>query len=578
MNAPADRTKAGIGAAIAASKGVLFHLAVFSFFTNLLMLTGPLYMLQVYDRVLASQSVPTLVSLTILIAALYGTLALLEWVRGNLFSSASSRFEEQLGARAMESAAAASLKDAGRQTERPVRDLRSLRKFLSGPALPAVFDAPFAPLFFIVLFLLHPDFGLLAIFGVIVLIVLALMNQRSASASSRSAEELERQAQHRAGELIRSAEALRAMGMQEPLQAKWQKDFDASDAALLRSGRILSGYSSITKAFRLFLQSAILGLGALLAIRGEVSPGAMIAASILMGRAIAPIEQIVGQWRSITNAHEAWVSLRRFLAAAPDEIERMSLPPIRGHLSVEEVFAGAPGTNKAQLRGISFALEPGDILGILGPSAAGKSTLVRTLVGVWPTLSGQVRLDGADLHMFAPAAIGAQIGYLPQQTDLLSGTVRENISRFSDDPDPADVIAAAQIAACHEMILRLPEGYDTEIGAGGAYLSAGQRQRIGLARALFGNPNFVVLDEPNSNLDGPGEEALKQALIALRERKATTIIVAHRPSAISDCNKLLVLDEGQTRLFGPRDEVLQKILPQRAKATVLPLRPGESNG
>ncbi|MBU2082752.1 MAG: type I secretion system permease/ATPase [Alphaproteobacteria bacterium] len=577
MAQPESGASRELAQALSASRRIFLHLAAFSLFVNLLMLTGPLYMLQVYDRVLASQSMPTLVSLTLLILLLYGTLGILEWVRSGLFGAAASRFENALGERAANAAMASSLRDAGRQTERPIRDLRTLRRFLSSPALNAAFDAPWTPLFFIVLFLLHPAFFVWALFGCLVLVGLGLLNQKNSSRLTREAEDTERRAQLRASEMVRNAEVLDAMGMRGAVRDRWRGDFDASDAAIARSNRVLSAFSSGTKAFRLFLQSAILGLGAWLAIKGDASHGAMIAASILMGRAIAPIEQTVGQWRSIVNAREAWSSLNGFLAQSAIGADTMELPPIRGFISVEAVFAGPAGAKKPLLRGLNFTLEPGDVLGVLGPSAAGKSTFARVMTGVWPAQAGHVRIDGADISSYERNALGWQIGYLPQQTDLMAGTVRDNIARFDRQAEPGTIIAAAEAAACHDLILRLPDGYDTEIGTGGAYLSAGQRQRVGLARALFGEPNFVVLDEPNSNLDGPGDEALQKAILGLKARGATTILIAHRPNAILHCNKLMVLDGGEIRAFGPRDEVLGKITPNHSAPNVRTMCPSDAN-
>jgi PrtD family type I secretion system ABC transporter len=539
------------------------------------MLTGPLYMLQIYDRVLASQSVPTLVSLTVLILVLYSTLGLIEWVRSNLFTAAASRFEKALSERTVGAVLAGRLKDVGRNSERPLRDLRTLRKFLASPTLSVVFDAPWCPLFFVVLFMLHPLFGLWAIFGAVTLVSIGLLNQRVSTKSAKEAENLERNAQLRAGEMARHAEALDAMGMRASVQKRWQTVFEKSDVALAKSNRLISGFTSGTKAFRLFLQSAILGLGAWLAIQGDASHGSMIAASILMGRAIAPIEQFVSQWRVFLSAKEAWGSLDTCLKDMPPPSETMALPSIKGILKIENLYAGPPGAKKPVLRNLNFSLEPGDVLGVLGPSAAGKSTLARILTGVWPILSGHVRIDGADLSQYNRSELGPQIGYLPQQSDLMAGTVRENISRFEGKAQSQDIIAAAQSAACHELILRLGNGYDTEVGAGGTYLSAGQRQRIGLARALYGNPNFVVLDEPNSNLDAEGDQALQQALKGVSARGATTIIVAHRPNAIIHCTKLLVLQDGEIRAFGPRDEILRKIGRQTGKVT--PIRSGENH-
>lgn len=561
--------------ALRASRSVFWHAGGFSLFVNILMLTGPLYMLQVYDRVLASQSVPTLVALTLLVLVLYGTLAILEWVRNGLFSVAASTFEGTLSERAATAAMALSLSDPGRASDRPLRDLRQLRRFIASPVLGAIFDAPFAPLFLVVLFMLHPLFGAWALFGAVILVVLALINERSSVRLTKQSEDYERLSAVRSSEMTRHAEVLKALGMGGAARRRWQAAFDAGDTAFSRSGRILSGFSSVTKAFRLFLQSAILGLGAWLVIKGETTAGSMVASSILMGRAIGPLEQIVGQWRGIVSARDNWASLKDTLTKVPPPVEQMPLPPIRGFVSVENIIAGPPGGDPV-LKGVTFTLEPGDVLGVLGPSAAGKSSLARVLTGAWPVRAGHVRIDGADLSQLPSDAIGPQIGYLPQQADLLSGSVRENIARFREDAAPEAIITAAQAAGCHEMILRLPKGYDTEIGLGGAYLSAGQRQRLGLARALFGDPNLIILDEPNSNLDGPGEAALQSAIAAARTRGATVIIIAHRPNAIVHCNKLMVIDDGRIREFGPAEEVLAKVLPKQG-SVVRPLRPGEGS-
>ena len=560
--------------ALRASRQVFWHAGGFSLFVNILMLTGPLYMLQVYDRVLASQSIPTLLALTLLVLVLYGTLAVLEWARSGLFSVAASRFEGALIDRAAASAMSLSLADPGRATDRPIRDLRALRRFIASPVSGAMFDAPFSPLFLIVLFMLHPIFGAWAVFGAVVLVAASALNERMSARLMKESEDYERTSAMRSSEMTRNAEVLKALGMTGTVRARWRGLFDGGDSAFARSGRILSGFSSGTKAFRLFLQSAILGIGAWLVIQGEASPGAMIASSILMGRAIGPLEQIVGQWRSIVSARESWTALKAALSRVPPQAETMPLPPIQGAVSVENAYAGPPGAQAPVLKGLTFQLVPGDVLGVLGPSAAGKSSLARILTGAWPVSSGHIRLDGADISSLPSDTLGPQIGYLPQQADLLSGSVRDNIARFREDASPEAIISAAQAAGCHDMILRLANGYDTEIGLGGAYLSAGQRQRIGLARALFGNPNLIILDEPNSNLDGPGELALQTAIAAAKARSATVVIIAHRPNAIVHCTKLMVIDEGRIREFGPAEEVLAKVLPKQAP-NVRTIRPGE---
>lgn len=545
--------------ALAKSRRTFIGLAIFSFFTSLLMLTGPLYMLQVYDRVLMSHSIPTLLALTLLVAALYLTLGLIEWCRQSLFSIAGSAIEERLAQPTMDAAFKQNLADPGKTSDQALRDLRTVRRFISSPALPALFDAPFAPLFFAVLFMLHWAYGVWALIGAFILICIALVNQLVNRKVLEEADQSERMAQAQANELLRQAEIVSALGMAGRLQARWKGLFDSSDGAITKSGSALGGFTSTTKAIRLLMQSGILGLGAYLSIIGTSTPGAMIAASILMGRAIAPIEQTVGQWRTVAGARSAWHALLDALSGAKQGDMPMTLPPISGRLSMEGVIAAPAGSRQPILKRLSLDIAAGEALGIIGPSASGKSTLARVLIGLWPAMAGTVRIDGADISSFPDGQLGPQIGYLPQRVDLFSGTVRENIARFDGNAPPEAIIEAARAAGCHELILRLPGGYDTEIGLAGAYLSDGQRQRIGLARALFGNPALVVLDEPNSNLDSEGDAALQSAIKGLKERGATVIIIAHRPNAITHCDRLLVMKDGEIGLLGPRDEVLSKL-------------------
>ncbi|MEN0078751.1 MAG: type I secretion system permease/ATPase [Pseudomonadota bacterium] len=567
--------------ALKASRRTFLGLAIFSFFTSLLMLTGPLYMLQVYDRVLMSHSVPTLVALTLLVAGLYLTLGVLDWCRQSLFSVAASQIEGRLAEPAMETAFRQNLGDPGRTTDQTLRDLRTVRRFISSPTLPALFDAPFAPLFFAVLFMLHWAYGLWAMAGALILVVLALVNQRVNRQAIEDAEREERVAQGQAGEILRQSEVVSALGMRRRMQARWKMAFDSSDVSMTQSGTSLGGFTSGTKAFRLLLQSGILGLGAWLSIIGTSTPGAMIAASILMGRAIAPIEQTVNQWRSVVGARSAWRAFKDAFLERSAATDPMELPPIKGQITFENVIAAPPGVRTPVLKRVSFALKAGTVLGVIGPSASGKSTLARVAIGLWPTLGGSVRIDGADLSAFDADRLGGQLGYLPQRVDLFAGSVRENIARFDPMAEPGDIIAAAQAANCHELILRLPDGYDTEIGMSGAYLSDGQRQRVGLARALYGSPALVILDEPNSNLDSEGDTALQNAIVGLKERGASVLIIAHRPNAITHCDDLMVLSEGEVRLFGPRDEVLAQFTQPGAQAPgrVAALKRGEgSNG
>ncbi len=558
--------------AIAASRKALIGLGVFSLFINLLMLTGPLYMLQVYDRVLASSSIPTLVALTLLVAVLYLTLGLLDWCRSSLFSVVASNIEGRLSEPAITTSFQQNLSQPGRTTDRSLRDLRIVRRFIGSPALPALFDAPFSPLFFVVLFMMHAFYGIWALVGAGVLVTLALINQAINRKALREAEMQEQQANQSAGELLRHSEVISALGMKDRLVRRWRKQFDDSDAALTQTGESLGGFTAATKAFRLLLQSGILGLGAWLSIEQLSTPGAMIAASILMGRAIAPIEQIVGQWRNVSQARQSWTSLTDAIAGLGDEAQPMELPPLRGRVDFDNVTAAPPGVKTPVLRQIALSLNEGDCLGIIGPSASGKSTFARILLGIWQPMAGVVRLDGADVGTIPRERLGPQVGYMPQQVDLFAGSVRDNIARFDPDAPAEAVVAAAQAAGCHELILSLPDGYETDIGENGAFLSAGQRQRVGLARAVFGDPALVVLDEPNSNLDGEGDTALQKAIAGLKQRGATVVIIAHRPNAIAHCNRLIVLDQGRIRLEGPRDEVLSQLQPASPQSRVAPIR------
>ncbi|MEM9667758.1 MAG: type I secretion system permease/ATPase [Pseudomonadota bacterium] len=563
---------------LAAARRLYGSLAVFSLFASLLMLTGPIYMLQVYDRVLASGSVPTLLALTGLVALLYTSLAILDWIRGAILTAVASRVEDALGDDALRAAVEARLKDAGQAADGPLRDLRTIRKFLSGPVLKSVFDAPFSIIFFVILFLIHWLFGVLAIGGAIVLTLIAFLNQRLSNKATLEAERLEQASNLRAREMMRNAEVIEALGLRPQLQAKWRAQLDQSDTAMANSSNLVSGFTNGTKSFRMFLQSGVLGLGAYLTIIAQSTAGAMIAASIITGRAIAPLEQLVGQWRSVVLAREAWANLKATLEALPVPTEGLQLPPIEGRVSFENVSAAHPGATKAFLKNISFELDAGDVLGVIGPSAAGKSTLARLIIGVWQPQMGVVRIDGADLTSRPRELLGPQLGYLPQQVDLFAGTIRDNICRFIPDAEDQEVIEAAVAADCHEMVLRLPDGYDTEIGENGAYLSAGQRQRLGFARALFRNPSLVVLDEPNSNLDNQGDNAFLNAVAGLKSRSSTVVIVAHRPNAIAHCNKLLMLDDGNMRAFGPREEVLKDVAPKQAGGRVQSIGKGSGNG
>ncbi len=558
----AEREQLGrpeLGRALGASRTLFAGVALFSVFVNLLMLTGPLFMLQVYDRVLASRSEETLATLFLLVAGLFLVMGLLDWARARVLARAGARFQALLDKRVFEAVLRRSVSPDERETPNTgLRDLESIQRALSGPAPFAFFDAPWTPLFLAAIFFFHWSLGLLAVAGGLILFTIAWLNQRRSRKPMSEANENAVRSDSYAEILRREGETVKALGMRGAAVERWGKLRDKTLESQMAASDATGGYATTSKTLRLFLQSAILALGAYLAIQGVVTPGVMIAASILMGRALAPVEQAIAQWAVMQRALKGWSNLKELLEKTPPAATPMKLPEPKGVFEVQGVTAAAPGTRTPTIRNISFRVEPGQALGVIGPSAAGKSTLARVMIGVWPVMAGAVRLDGAALDQYADDDLGSHIGYLPQDVALFDGTVAENIARLSPDIDEQAVVLAARRAGAHEMILRLPNGYDTPIGASGARLSGGQRQRIALARALYGDPAVVVLDEPNSNLDAQGEQALVLAIKDLRERGRTCIVMAHRPSAIQACDVLLMLDRGQPRAFGPKEEVLRQ--------------------
>jgi len=548
-----------VAAALGATRGAFLSVALLSAFTNILMLTGPLYMMQIYDRVLASRSVPTLVALSILAIALYVFLGILEVVRARILSRIGERIEEQLGGPTFDAVMLLPLRMSKKEVAaQPVRDLEQMRQFMSGPGPVAICDMPWLPLYIGILFVFHAYLGWLAIAGAVVLIVMTLCSEAILRGPSRRVSKLSSARAEFVEAGRRNAEALHAMGMKSAYARKWSQ----TNAAYINEQRHASdatgSFSTFSKIFRLALQSAVLALGAWLAIKQLASPGAMIAASIITSRALAPIEQAIGQWRGFVNFRQAKARLSQLLDKIGADREKMALPAPAKMLSVSNLAVAAPGNQMPTVRDVSFTLMAGQGLGIIGPSGSGKSTLVRALVGIWSPVRGTVRLDGAEIDQWHPEALGPSIGYLPQGVELFDGTIAENISRFSGSADPSDIIEAAKLVDVHDLILSMPEGYDTRIGNSGAVLSAGQRQRIGLARALFGKPFLIVLDEPNASLDAEGEMALTNAIATARQGGAIVVIVAHRPNALSVVDNVLVLAQGAMAAFGPRDEVLRK--------------------
>jgi ATP-binding cassette subfamily C exporter for protease/lipase len=555
-----------LGEILRSFRQVFFSVAAFSFVINLLMLTPAVYMLQVYDRVLTGRNETTLLMLTFLVVGLFALLSLFEWVRARILVRAGAAFDMRLNNRVFDAAFQHYLHLKGGNAQQAFSDLTNVRQFITGNGLFAFLDAPWAPIYIIVIALLHPWLGLFALLAALLLLGLALLNERLTSPILSEAQQWSGRANNYAGSNLRNAEVIEGMGMLPALRQRWFER-QAKFLSLQSKASDEAGWvSGTTKFVRITAQSLILGLGALLVLENEVTAGAMIASSILLGRALAPVELAISTWRQFVVARGAYGRLNELLGRFPPPPERLSLPAPKGNISVENLFVAAPGQQAAILKGLNFQIQAGSAVAVIGPSASGKSTLARALVGVWPALAGCVRLDGADIAKWNREELGPHIGYLPQDVELFDGTIAENIARFSEI-ESEKVIDAARRAGVHEMILRFPNGYDTPIGEGGAALSGGQRQRIALARALYGNPVLLVLDEPNSNLDDAGEQALVAALHGMKAEGRTVFLITHRLSVIKEVDAILVLREGAIQTIGPRDQVLAA-LSQQAQASV----------
>lgn len=562
--AAAGQAAATVTSALASCRGAFAAVALFSGIINLLMLSASFYMLQVYDRVLSSHSVPTLVGISLLLLAAYCLQGFLDAIRVRMLARIGARFDEQVSPAAFAATQKLPLLGFGADKAlQPIRDLDQIRGYLSSLGPTALFDMPWMPLFFAGCFLLHAWLGWLTVAGGVVIVVLTYLTE-SGSREATKAMMMSGLARQSVAEASRrNAEAMTAMGMGSAFQTKWRTANRRHVRDWLSGSDATSGLGAFAKVFRLMLQSAVLGLGAYLVIVGELTGGAMIAASIMTSRALAPIEIAVAHWKGFVSARQGLTRLKQVLGAPQfEQRERTALPAPTRTLTAENLIVAAPGLQIPILNGVSLRLEAGQGLGVVGPSASGKSTLVRALVGAWRPLKGEIRLDGAALEQWAPDEIGRHVGYLPQDIELFEGTVAENIARFDPQASGAGIVSAAQAAGAHDLIVKLPQGYDTRIGEGGASLSGGQRQRVGLARALYGNPFLVVLDEPNSNLDHAGDEALTAAVRSVRARDGIVIVVTHRQTAIAGVDHIAMMQDGRIKAFGPKDEILQQIMKQ----------------
>lgn len=564
-------SKSEITEALTGFKGAFQTVGIFSAIINLMLLVPSLYMLQVYDRVLASRNETTLMMLTVMVLGAYLFMSALELVRSFVLVRVGAQLDMKLNRRVYTAAFEQNLKKAGGNAGQALQDLTTLRQFLTGNALFAFFDAPWFPVYLVVIFLFSPSLGVFALCGTLVLIALAFVNENVSKKPLAEASSLAVSASNLATNNLRNAEVIEAMGMLPSMMTRWFKVhgrfLQLQGEASEKAGLINAG----TKFFRVSLQSLILGFGALLVLDGKISGGMMIVSSILMGRTLQPVEQLIGVWRTWSSTRSAHARLRDLLAANPPRNPGMPLPKPVGQIQLEAVTAAPPGATFAVIKNLTFAIAPGDVLGVIGPSGSGKSSLARLLVGVWPCALGTVRLDGANVYLWNKDELGPHIGYLPQDIELFAGTVGENIARFGD-MDAEQVVLAAKRAGVHDIILQFAQGYDTLLGDGGDGLSGGQKQRIALARAMYGDPSLLVLDEPNSNLDEAGEQALVAAIVDYRQRGKTVVLITHRSSAIGVTNKLLLLQDGSARMFGPTAKVLTDL------TTGAQMKPGAAKG
>ncbi len=554
----AEKPKHFLDEILDTSKKALKYVLIFSFGANLMMLALPIYTLQILERVPASGSIETLMMLTIVALGMIAAYGLFQLARSLTLVKLARWMDEEVATKLLKTSLVQANLVKNANASQALRDMNTIKQFLTGPGLSALFDAPWSIIFFLVLFLIHPVPFFITLIGGFLLLFAGILNERATNKTLGEANDQSIRSMQQVDVSARNAEVIEAMGMTDAVVSKWQKEnaqvVDYQSQASDRSAVI----TNLAKAFRMILQIAVMGSGIYLVLLNELSLGGVIACSILAARALSPFEQAIAAWNNVAGFRKALARLRKLIEAIPLRDKSISLPAPQGHLSVEKVVFAPFGSQKPVLKGIGFDIKAGESLGVIGPSAAGKSTLAKLLVGVWKPNAGHVRLDGADVYSWNREEFGRYVGYMPQDVELFGGTVKENIARMQENAKDEDIIAAAKMSGAHEMILHLPEGYETQIGVGGANLSAGQRQRIGLARAFYGDPKVIVLDEPNSNLDDAGEMALAHAMKNAKSLKITTVIIAHRPSILGSVDKILVMKEGTVADFGPAKEIMAK--------------------
>lgn len=534
------------------------HVGIYSFFINLLMLAAPIYMLAVYDVVMPSQSLDTLFVVTLAILIFFIGGAVLEHVRSRALVHASNHLDAHLNKKVFDAALDLAASDPKQRNAEPLRDFNTIKTFMSSPAAIALFDAPWFPIYISLMFFFDSVYGWYGIGATVVVMILTYLNEKMTKKKIEHANNIFRKTMNTLNDTTKNIEVIEALGMRKALYRNWMKKHYQYLEHNMEASDVASMFNNASKSFRTTASSMMYGIGALLVISGRISPGMIIAGAVLLGRALAPISQLVGSWKSIVNARQSYRRLNELLERYEGEKEKLSLPAPKGRIACENVMVRPPHTEKPVLKGINLLIQPGECVGVIGPSASGKSTLVRTLLGLWKPFNGHVRIDGADVDQYNRDELGRYIGYLPQDIELFDGTVAENISRFREN-DPDKIIEAAKMSGTHEMILRLPHGYETQVGPGAVQLSGGQKQRIGLARALYGRPRIVILDEPNSNLDDAGEYALMMAMRTLKENGSTVLFVTHKRNLLALADRIFVLKDGSIALAGPKNEVLERL-------------------